>query len=58
VAPRRLAGSRSRSRLTALRARQRELVRSRRRGYRLVAGSASTDPSGRVDCQLGCWVAV
>lgn len=53
MAPRWLDGTRSQSRLTSRRARQRELARGRHRGYRLVAASASAAPSGRVDCRRG-----
>ena len=48
VAPRWVDGSRSLNRLTLRRAHQRELARSRRRGYRLVPAPATSDSSGRV----------
>lgn len=48
LAPRWLDGSRSLNRLTLRRAHQRELARSRRRGYGLVPGPATSASSGRV----------
>ena len=53
LAPRWVQGSRSLSRLTARRAGQRELARSRRRGYRLVPAPARPVASGRVVRQRG-----
>ncbi|MCZ8151182.1 MAG: hypothetical protein ACK5Y8_09015 [Betaproteobacteria bacterium] len=52
-APRWVTGSRSLSRLTLRRGHQRELARSRRRGYRLVATPAQTSRSARVVRPLG-----
>lgn len=48
VAPRWVGGSRSLNRLTLQRAQQRELARSRRRGYRLVSAPITSESSGRV----------
>jgi hypothetical protein len=48
VAPRWVDGSRSLNRLTLRRAHQRELARARRRGYRLVPATATSESSGRV----------
>lgn len=48
VAPRWVDGSRSLNRMTLRRAHQRELARSRRRGYRLVTAPATSASSGRV----------
>ena len=47
-APRWVTGSRSLSRLTLRRGHQRELARSRRRGYQLVATPTQTGRSSRV----------
>lgn len=47
-APRWVTGSRSLNRLTLRRGHQRELARSRRRGYRLVATPAKAARSARV----------
>ena len=52
-APRLVTGNRSLNRLTLRRARQRELARSRRHGYRLVATPAQTARSARVVRRLG-----
>ena len=52
-APRWVTGSRSLNRLTLRRGHQRELARSRRRGYRLVATPAQTARSARVVHRLG-----
>lgn len=51
--PRWVAGSRSLNRLTLRRGHQRELARSRRRGYRLVAAPAQAGRSARVVRRLG-----
>lgn len=47
VAPRWVDGSRSLNRMTQRRAHQRELVRSRRHGYRLVRAPTTSVSSGR-----------
>jgi hypothetical protein len=52
-APRWETGSRSLNRLTLRRGHQRELARSRRRGYRLVAAPTQTGRSARVARLLG-----
>ncbi len=48
-----VTGSRSLNRLTLRRGHQRELARSRRRGYRLVAAPAKAGRSARVVRRLG-----
>lgn len=52
-APRWLTGSRSQNRLTLRRGHQRELARSRRRGYRLLATPAQPTRSALMVRRLG-----